>query len=235
MVCWRIAVLLLDFFGTLVDYDPSRTAQGYHRTHELLGELGVDLGYVNFLERWAEVSARFDAASDVDDREFSMVELGHAFLAEVGRPATDAEVDTLVASYLADWNQGVHAITGAVELLDELAAHHRLAVVTNTHDPRLVPDHLAAMGMDRHLDTVITSVEVGWRKPHPAIFAAALEALDAAPGECTFVGDTKSADYDGPRAAGMRALLIDPEAQHDILAAHRLASILDLPPRLAPA
>ena len=229
-----MAVILLDFFGTLVDYDPSRTAQGYHRTHALLGDLGLDIGYAEFLERWSAISARFDEASSIEDREFSMVELGHAFLAEIGRPATDAEVGTVVAAYLADWNQGVHAITGVVELLDRLAADHRLAVVTNTHDPELVPEHLAAMGMDRHVDRVITSVEIGWRKPHPAIFAAAVEALDATPEECTFVGDTKSADYDGPRAAGMHALLIDPQARHDIPDAHRLSSVLDLPHRLRP-
>ena len=54
---------------------------------------------------------------------------------------------------------------------------HRLAVVTNTHHPTLVPDHLDAMGLSPHIDAVITSVEVGWRKPHPAIYEAVLGAM----------------------------------------------------------
>ncbi len=38
-----MTVVFFDFFGTLVDYSPSRTEQGYHRTHASLDELGVDL------------------------------------------------------------------------------------------------------------------------------------------------------------------------------------------------
>ena len=81
-----MGVLVFDFFGTLVDYDPSRTAQGYGRTHALLAEIGVEIGYVDFLMQWDTVSARFDAASDEDDHEFSMIELATAFLREeIGR------------------------------------------------------------------------------------------------------------------------------------------------------
>ena len=67
-----MTALLLDFFGTLVDYDPSRTAQGYPRTHSLLGELGAELAYAEFLERWSTTGSRLDATSDEDDHEFSM-------------------------------------------------------------------------------------------------------------------------------------------------------------------
>jgi putative hydrolase of the HAD superfamily len=227
-----VAVIFLDFFGTLVDYSPSRTEQGYRDTHALLRDLGVDIGYLEFLERWSLVSARFDAASDADDREFSMVGLGHAFMADVGRPGTDVEVDTLVGRYLAEWNQGVHAIDGVSGLLDELADEHRLAVVTNTHHPRLVPDLLATMGIADLFDGVITSVEVGWRKPHAAIYRAALESMGAEPSDAVFVGDTRIPDYDGPRAAGMSALLIDPHRRHDIAAEDRIDSVLDVPDRL---
>ena len=81
-----MAVLLFDFFGTLVEYDASRTAQGYQRTHAELTAIGVDLEYADFLMRWDDTAARFDAASEVDDHEFSMIELGTAFLrAALGR------------------------------------------------------------------------------------------------------------------------------------------------------
>jgi putative hydrolase of the HAD superfamily len=133
---------------------------------------------------------------------------------------------------VADWNQGVHPIEGVPELIATLDGEHRLAVVTNTHDPRLVPQHLAAMGIAPHFETVITSVEVGWRKPHPRVYRTALDALSAEPEETVFIGDTRVPDYDGPRASGMRALLIDPSHQHDIAPGDRLRSVLDVPARL---
>jgi putative hydrolase of the HAD superfamily len=227
-----MAVLLFDFFGTLVDYSPSRTEQGYHRTHALLQELGVDLGYADFLARWSDVSAGFDSASEVDDHEFSMLELGLAFLREVGHRASHAEAQQLVTSYVVDWNQGVHPIEGVPELIVSLSGEHRMAVVTNTHDPRLVPEHLEAMHISPCFEAVITSVEVGWRKPHPTIYRTALDALAADPADAVFVGDSKVPDYDGPRAAGMHALLIDPGHEHDIPPGDRLRSVLDLPDRL---
>ncbi|MEO6318337.1 MAG: hypothetical protein ABIP36_06090 [Acidimicrobiales bacterium] len=92
-----MTVVLFDFFGTLVDYSPSRTEQGYHRTHGMVRRMGVSLGYGPFLARWTEVARRFDAASEVDDREFSMVELAAAFLAEsLDRHVSANEVSAVV-------------------------------------------------------------------------------------------------------------------------------------------
>ncbi|MGQ0433641.1 MAG: HAD family hydrolase [Microthrixaceae bacterium] len=227
-------VVLLDFFGTLVDYSPSRVAQGYERSHQLLLDWEGELGYAAFLARWSDLAAAFDAVSDLDDREFSMYELATEFLAEVlDRPTTSDQVDQLVATYIDEWNAGVTPIAGVAGVLAELARDYRLAVVTNTHHPSLVPEHLAATAVSRHIETVITSVEVGWRKPHPSIYRAALDAMQVDPTTATFVGDTRVPDYDGPRTMGMHALLIDPRWQHDIPEEHRLDSILDLPERLS--
>ncbi len=228
-------VVLLDFFGTLVDYSPSRVEQGYERSHQLLVRWGLELGYAEFLARWSDIAAVFDAVSDVDDQEFSMHQLGAAFLTEVlGHSPADHEVDELVTTYLDEWNSGVTPIPGVADTLADLAHDHRLAVVTNTHHPSLVPEHLDAMGASPHIEVVITSVEVGWRKPHPAIYRAALEAMQADPATSTFVGDTRIPDYDGPRAMGMHALLIDPDWSHHIPEGHRLDSVLDVQARLRP-
>ena len=72
------------------------------------------------------------------------------------------------------------------------------------------------------------SDEVGWRKPHHRIYQETLDRLRVDPGECTFIGDTRSADYIGPRSMGMRALLIDPHHHQAIPAEDRIASVLDV-------
>ena len=56
---------------------------------------------------------------------------------------------------------------------------------------------------------VITSARVGVRKPHPAIFDAALALTSAPPHETLMVGDSVSADVRGGERAGMRAVLLD--------------------------
>ncbi|MGH3276984.1 MAG: HAD family hydrolase [Streptosporangiaceae bacterium] len=225
--------VLLDFFGTLVSYSPSQTEQGYARSHALAWSWGAQTDYCEFLQAWAAEWGRFDDRSAIDLSEFSMTEISAAVLTRMlgGYPSA-ARSAALASAYLREWNTGVSYPPGTVELVAGLASQYRLAVVTNTHQADLVPAHLAAMGIARYIDAVITSVEVGWRKPHPAIYAAALRRLGVGPADAAFVGDTYEAEYGGPVAAGMTAFLIDPGRRHDIPAQHRLTSLADLPARL---
>ncbi|WP_293798883.1 HAD family hydrolase [uncultured Bosea sp.] len=57
-------------------------------------------------------------------------------------------------------------------------------------------------------DALVLSYEVGLAKPDPAIFHLVCERLGFAAQEILFVGDTQSADIDGPRAIGMPAIHI---------------------------
>ncbi|MGH0035741.1 MAG: HAD family hydrolase [Myxococcota bacterium] len=226
--------ILFDFFGTLVEYSASRTEQGYPRSFAWLVSHGAELDYPGFLELWSRTSSEFDRRAEASLREFSMGELGRAFLERaLPRPPEDERVDAFVASYLAEWNKGVRFSGRTGALVARLAERYELAVVTNTHDPDLVPGHLEAMGLSGCFRRVFTSVELGTRKPHPEIFRHALRELDIGPTECVFVGDDLLADYRGARGAGIRGLLIDPERRAELPEADRLGSLLDLEAVLA--
>jgi putative hydrolase of the HAD superfamily len=82
-------------------------------------------------------------------------------------------------------------------------------VVSNS-DGR-VEEALRAADLRRYFDVVIDSALVGVEKPDPAIFRAALDALDVDPGEALYVGDLYEVDVVGARAAGMSAVLLRPE------------------------
>ena len=56
---------------------------------------------------------------------------------------------------------------------------------------------------------VVTSARVGVRKPHPAIFEAALALTSTPADETLMVGDSVSADVRGAERVGMHAVLID--------------------------
>ena len=84
----------------------------------------------------------------------------------------------------------------------------KVALVSN-YDGRL---HrvVAELGLRPYFDAVLASSEVGWAKPSPRIYAAALDALGVAPAEALMVGDRQREDVEGATAAGLRALLYDP-------------------------
>ena len=88
------------------------------------------------------------------------------------------------------------------------AAGLRLGIVSNS-DGR-VEQALSAAGLREYFDVVIDSSLFGVEKPDPAIFRAALEALDVAPEEALYVGDLYDVDVLGARAAGMDAVLLAP-------------------------
>ena len=68
-------------------------------------------------------------------------------------------------------------------------------------------------------------------KPQPEIFLRTCRRLGVAPAEALHVGDSLREDYEGARAAGLRALLLDRAAAHEGLP-DRIASLAEIPGRL---
>ena len=84
----------------------------------------------------------------------------------------------------------------------------RLAVVSNSNGT--VADLFRAIGLAEHVHAIVDSGVVGVEKPDPRIFAHAAAALGVRPDEAVHVGDLYSVDVLGARAAGCRAILLDP-------------------------
>ena len=80
----------------------------------------------------------------------------------------------------------------------------KLGLVSNAFDPGwLLHRDLEQMGLSQRLDFSVFSSEVGTRKPHPAIFERALDALGVEPGNALFVGDRLYEDIRGAGELGM--------------------------------
>jgi putative hydrolase of the HAD superfamily len=73
-------------------------------------------------------------------------------------------------------------------------------------------DQLVHVGIAGLVDAAVFSGEVGWRKPSPRIFAAALVALGADAATTVFVGDRLREDITGAHGAGMRTVLVQRDA-----------------------
>jgi putative hydrolase of the HAD superfamily len=221
--------ILFDFFGTLVEYSPSRVAQGYYATHALLLNEGVDISYAAFLEHWGAASEALDRWAGCTGLEYSMAHVALRFVERVCPHRRSPEFSTrLWMSYLDEWSAAIHYIPGVRELMHALSARFRLGVVTNTHYAPHIHTHLREMGIAQHTAVVVTSIEHGRPKPHPSIFMSALERLDCTASATLFVGDSYTADYLGAKEVGMQALLIDPRGTASIPAQDVIGSVLDV-------
>jgi putative hydrolase of the HAD superfamily len=87
------------------------------------------------------------------------------------------------------------------------ASGARLAIVSNW-DVSL-HEVLGRTGLRGHVDVVVSSVEVGFAKPHPAPFEAALAQLGVPAHAALHVGDSPEEDVAGALAAGVTPALLD--------------------------
>ena len=102
--------------------------------------------------------------------------------------------------------------------LDDLVARGvRIGIVSNW-DERLRP-LLAELRLAKYFHASIISCEVGRPKPDPHLFHRASVELGCEPAAMLHVGDSIHEDFEGARAAGLEAVLIDrsgrPEREGD--------------------
>jgi FMN phosphatase YigB (HAD superfamily) len=191
----NVEAVTIDAFGTLLSLrDPvpplraALAARGVPRSErEVRRAFAAEVAF--YVERSHE--GRDEATLALLRRDCAGV-----FLAAAG-----AELDP--AAFAADFvgALGFEEVPGAAGACRALAAAGlRLAVVSNW-DVGL-HDHLAALGLDRLVDAVVTSAEAGAPKPEPQVFRLALERLGAEAARTVHVGDS-DADAEGARAAGL--------------------------------
>lgn len=128
----------------------------------------------------------------------------------------------------ANWDQ---ILPGTRETLERIRLQYATAVISNSDGK--IDAVLRRCGICDCFASVTDSGNVGHEKPHPAIFAAALTAMQADPAQSLYVGDLYSVDYLGARAAGMQALLFDIAGAYCESEAPRVQSLSELESWLA--
>jgi len=119
--------------------------------------------------------------------------------------------ERLTAHFRDPGSWSVYAdVTGVLANLE--ARGFLLAVVSNwdSHLPAL----LEGLGLARSFRALSVSAIEETGKPEPEIFLRTCERLAVAPAEALHVGDSLAEDYEGARAAGLQALLLDREDRH---------------------
>jgi HAD superfamily hydrolase (TIGR01509 family) len=115
---------------------------------------------------------------------------------------------------------------GTLEILGELKKKYRLAAISNSDGH--MAERLASFGFTNYFEQVTDSGNVGFEKPAPQIFQAALAAMSVAAEESIYLGDIYSVDYLGAQTAGMHAILMDVAGVYATRNLPRIESLNDL-------
>jgi HAD superfamily hydrolase (TIGR01509 family) len=108
------------------------------------------------------------------------------------------------------WDRAVRLDRDALPMLRWLGGRRiKRGICSNApFPPEMMRRQLRSNGIADLVDAVVFSSDVGRRKPAPELYRAALDAVGTNPDRTLFVGDRVREDYQGPRALGMRAVIV---------------------------
>ncbi len=216
-----IQALLFDAGGTLVMPNFRRMAEEYERD-------GISVT--------ADALARAEALARLDfergDFVRSHTDSWISFLQDIARRAGVAYAPAAyerLRAYHDTENLWERVIDGTHAALDTLRSRYRLGVISNANGT--VKHLFRRLGLATYFETIIDSAEAGIEKPDVRIFQLALRDLNADAADAAYVGDVYKIDILGARAAGMRAILLDPDGtrcEHDCDRIRTLAELATL-------
>ena len=196
---------MFDWGDTLIDfeYDPELVDAGYRAGLEALGRDGLPepaLVAEHFREHYEPL---FWAPGTIEEIEYPG--LVRELLGHFGVEVSDDELMRFLEAEHTAWAPAFELGATTHALLEALRKRGlRLGLVSNAFDPPwILHRDLERMGLAERLDFAVFSSEVGRRKPDPAIFETALEALGVEAGDAMFVGDRLYEDVRGAGELGM--------------------------------
>ncbi len=204
--------VFFDFVGTLI------TKAGENVTHqnivrEVLRRAGrEDLDYVKVWEEYENESSRlfkelagkpYVKIRDVDTEAMNMVAERHGFSV----PEDFWEISIAMHERFGELFPDA---VDTIKALKALGLH--VGIITDS-DNDYIEAHLRALGIYDLFDSITTSEDAGFYKPHERPFLLALERAGVEPEEAIYVGDNPAKDCVGAKNIGMMSVLLDPNAQ----------------------
>ncbi|TMC84275.1 MAG: HAD family hydrolase [Chloroflexi bacterium] len=135
-------------------------------------------------------------------------------LSRSGLPANADTIRRIRRAMSIPVSDRMRPLPGAVELL---AAIHDLGmrnvIASNTYwrDADSYWEDFRQLGMAEHVDGIITSVDAGHLKPHPAVFEMAMRWAGVTAERCIVIGNREENDVVPALALGMRTILVYPD------------------------
>jgi len=196
--------LLLDADNTLFDYDAAE-AQALAATFA-----AFDLAFAPpHAAAYREINDAIWQAFERGEiaQEVLRVERFRRLFAALG---VETDPAAFSARYLEHLGQAANLVPGAETVLRALHGRVELALITNGI-AAVQRSRLACSGLDRYLDAVLISEEIGASKPDRAIFDAAFAAMGHPSQEAVLiVGDSLTSDMAGGAAYGIDTCWFNP-------------------------
>lgn len=146
--------------------------------------------------------------------EVTYIDVYRAAWRRAGMPLPDPLLYEILDTEQQVWDHSLQLDPDAVPLLAFLGERGiRRGICSNApFPPAMMRRQMTTNGIAALVDAIVLSSEVGRRKPASELYSAALDAIGTSPESTLFVGDRVREDYEGPRALGIRAVIVTAHA-----------------------
>lgn len=230
MILSNIRAIVLDAVGTLIHPDPPAPelyAQVGKRWGSRLDAAAIKTRFIQAFELEEQTDQRLRWRTS-EERE---MERWQHIVARVLDDVSDEKAcfQTLFEHFSRPESWRCDAATGQV--LSGLAQQGFLLGMASNYDSRL---HRVMAGKPelRHIQHVIISAEVGWRKPAAEFFAAVCRIVGLPADQVLYVGDDLINDVQGAQSAGLHAVWFNPVGSKDPSADFCISRLSELEERL---
>ncbi len=206
-----IKAVFFDLYYTLVRYEPP---QEELESIALKG-FGIDVKpealrrpFFVANEFIYEELARFPLGKRSPDEKMALYARYHEIiLKEAGIEATRELLLTLLGK-MQQFKPKLVLFDDVAPALTDLQSRGLILGLISNVDSDITP-MLHELGLNSWLQVVVTSQEVGYNKPQPEIFQAALKQARVRASEALYVGDQYRIDIVGAKNAGIKGVLLD--------------------------
>jgi len=206
-----IKAVFFDLYNTLVTYDPPRE----EIEARILKDFGVEVSPEALLRPITTADDFiFKEHARLPIRKRSKEETTALYIQYHGMVLKEAGIEAsreVIAGILGKWmnfDLKMVLFDDVIPALTNLKERGLVLGLISNVDRDIAPFY-QGLGLSAWLQVMITSQEVGFNKPHPEIFQAALKQAGVKPAEAIYVGDQYQIDVVGANKAGMRGILLD--------------------------
>lgn len=217
------STLIFDAFDTVIHIERSRLPRhvigdsfGHSTAPRVYEAYAAEAGtprFAEFVAAFLESSAEAYRRRRANLREISSPDRFRIMLELLETDPEDCPADfpeRLAKVHMETFQAALEIRPDSLQLLDWAADQgYRMAMISNFDYSPTLYECLERYAVHDVFEVIVVSDEIGWRKPHPKIFAHTLEQLNVTPEEALFVGDRLAIDVDGAVQTGMDAAWID--------------------------
>lgn len=207
----KFDLVLFDIDGTLLDFDLAEK-----------NALADTLNEYNFicndeiLNRYHEINIFYWKQLEkglVDKKQLAYKRYKQLF-SEYG---IETDIDTFNFKYRNRLKEGAYLLDNAMEICQELHENKiKLGVASNGGNDIQIR-RIKKIGLDKYLDYMFVSEEIGYNKPHKEYFEHIFQKIEDIPKKkIMMVGDSLTADIQGGKNAGIITYWYNPNGESSI-------------------